>query len=223
MLVSEIFYSLQGEGPLAGRPSAFVRTAGCDYRCTWCDTRYAVWPEHRAQWRSLTPEAIWRRVVRLAPHGELLTLTGGNPALQKDAEALVALAQHHGWAVALETQGSAARPWLRRLDHLIVSPKPPSAGNVTPRTAIEHVLGCAAGEPSIAFKVVIADAADYAYAREITGCWSHPVYLQPCHQPGSEPLAEYRALVDRVLADDWARVTVLPQLHVLLWDGERGR
>ncbi|RWD90497.1 MAG: 7-carboxy-7-deazaguanine synthase QueE, partial [Mesorhizobium sp.] len=54
--ISEIFGpTVQGEGPLIGRPTVFVRTGGCDYRCRWCDTLYAVLPEFREDWTLMTP------------------------------------------------------------------------------------------------------------------------------------------------------------------------
>jgi 7-carboxy-7-deazaguanine synthase len=53
--ISEIFGpTIQGEGPLIGRPTVFVRTGGCDYRCSWCDTLYAVLPEYRDEWKLMT-------------------------------------------------------------------------------------------------------------------------------------------------------------------------
>ena len=61
--ISEIFGpTIQGEGPLVGRPTVFVRTGGCDYRCTWCDTLYAVLPEYHDEWTPMTPAAIMARV-----------------------------------------------------------------------------------------------------------------------------------------------------------------
>src|ERR1700680_230750 len=84
--ISEIFGpTIQGEGPLIGRPTVFVRTGGCDYRCAWCDTMYAVLPAHRNEWASRTPADIMARVDELAggnAGGLLVSLSGGNPAMQ---------------------------------------------------------------------------------------------------------------------------------------------
>src|SRR5262249_59748602 len=60
--------TIQGEGPLLGQPSVFVRTGGCDYRCAWCDTLYAVLPEFRSQWSLHTAADIMRRVNELSGH-----------------------------------------------------------------------------------------------------------------------------------------------------------
>ena len=81
--ISEIFGpTIQGEGPLIGRPTVFVRTAGCDYRCAWCDTLYAVLPEYRDEWTLMSPPQIMARVNELAGDSPvLISLSGGNPAL----------------------------------------------------------------------------------------------------------------------------------------------
>src|SRR5262249_20785234 len=72
--ISEIFGpTIQGEGPLIGRPTVFVRTAGCDYRCAWCDTLYAVLPEYRDEWALMTPPQIITRVNELARDTPVLT------------------------------------------------------------------------------------------------------------------------------------------------------
>ena len=71
--ISEIFGpTVQGEGALIGRPTVFVRTGGCDYRCSWCDTRYAVLSDYRHDWRPMDPAEILSRVA---------DLTGGTPVL----------------------------------------------------------------------------------------------------------------------------------------------
>lgn len=82
--ISEIFgVTVQGEGALIGKPTVFVRIGGCDYRCAWCDTLYAVLPEHRAEWTSMTTQDVFAEVQRLSSYTPILvTLSGGNPALQ---------------------------------------------------------------------------------------------------------------------------------------------
>lgn len=65
--VSEIFGpTIQGEGVLIGQPTVFVRTGGCDYRCSWCDTLHAVDSEYRDQWQPMSVEEIWEEVRRLS-------------------------------------------------------------------------------------------------------------------------------------------------------------
>src|SRR5260221_7769924 len=82
--ISEIFGpTVQGEGPLIGRPTVFVRTGGCDFRCSWCDTLYAVLPEHRSGWTPMSAGDILAKVVTLSGGAPLtVSLSGGNPALQ---------------------------------------------------------------------------------------------------------------------------------------------
>lgn len=238
ILISEIFGpTIQGEGPLMGRPTVFVRTAGCDYRCAWCDTLYAVLPEHRDEWTRMSASAILERVDGLAGGGSVLvTLSGGNPALQP-LEALIRLGRDRGHSFALETQGSVAQPWFAALDWLIVSPKPPSSGMVIDWAALDACLTAAGTKPRCAIKVVVFDEPDYAYARAAAArCPAVPLYLQVGNPA---PLAagprgmtdeadtddlmrRLRWLVDKVVADRWFAATVMPQLHVLAWGNKRG-
>jgi 7-carboxy-7-deazaguanine synthase len=236
--ISEIFGpTIQGEGPLIGRPTVFVRTGGCDYRCSWCDTLYAVLPEYRDEWTPMTPGAIMARVNELAG-GEpvLVSLSGGNPALQPLAP-LIALGRQSGHGFALETQGSISQPWFAELDWLILSPKPPSADVTVDRDAFEACLNAARGQPRCALKIVIFDDADYGYAKGLAACYpTLPVYLQvgnpaPLDAAGGvrsdeanigELLRRFRWLADKVATDRWFSATVLPQLHVLAWGNKRG-
>jgi len=238
IVISEIFGpTVQGEGPLVGRPTVFVRTAGCDYRCAWCDTLYAVLPEHRSEWMMMTPAEIGRRINELASNEPVLvTVSGGNPALQPLAP-LIELGHAEGHTFALETQGSVSSPWFTELDWLILSPKPPSSHMVTDCDALDACVNVGGQGPHTALKIVVFDDADYHYARAISERYpTLPMYLQvgnpaPLRNPArpvseeaeiDDLLARFRWLVGKVTADRWFAATVLPQLHVLAWGNKRG-
>jgi len=238
VVISEIFGpTVQGEGPLVGRPTVFVRTGGCDYRCIWCDTLYAVLPEHRGEWVLMTPAEIMARIDKLASNESVLvTLSGGNPALQPLAP-LIELGHIKGHTFALETQGSVSAPWFTELDWLILSPKPPSSYMATDWDALDACINAARKRPSCALKIVVFDDADYGYARTVAARYPIvPVYLQvgnpgPLRSRGrslpddaeiDDLLARFRWLIGKVMADRWFTATVLPQLHVLAWGNKRG-
>jgi 7-carboxy-7-deazaguanine synthase len=237
IFISEIFGpTVQGEGPLMGRPTVFVRTGGCDYRCSWCDTQYAVLPEYHDEWTPMAPSAIMLRVNELGG-GEpvLVSLSGGNPALQP-LETLIALGRKAGHSFALETQGSISRSWFAELDWLILSPKPPSARMTVDWEAFDGCLNAAKGRPHSVLKIVVFDETDYNFARDVARRYpTLPVYLQvgnPAPLLTAEGIApeadiddllqRFRWLVSKVIADRWFAATVLPQLHVLAWGNRRG-
>ena len=101
MLISEIFYSVQGEGELVGVPSVFVRTSGCNLRCAWCDTPYASW---HPEGETMTVEEIVARV--LAFPARHVVLTGGEPMAARDIHALAAQLHAHGKHITIETAGT---------------------------------------------------------------------------------------------------------------------
>ncbi|OAM89510.1 7-carboxy-7-deazaguanine synthase QueE [Termitidicoccus mucosus] len=104
MLISEIFYSLQGEGELTGVPSVFVRTSGCNLRCNWCDTPYASWePEGRAMETGEIMAEINRHAA--ARH---VVLTGGEPLVAKDIRVLAAAVRATGRHITIETAATIA-------------------------------------------------------------------------------------------------------------------
>lgn len=235
--ISEIFGpTVQGEGALIGKPTVFVRTGGCDYRCSWCDTLYAVLPEYRHDWRPMAPDAILAQVEALTGAVPVLvTISGGNPAIQPLGP-LIEQGRARGHRFAMETQGSVAAAWFATLDHLVLSPKPPSSGMDTDWTAFDACLAAASGGPQTVLKVAVFDEADYAFARAASARHpSLPVYLSIGNHTPGEPneagrdgvdqkglMARFRWLVDRVGQDRWFAATVLPQLHVLAWGNERG-
>jgi 7-carboxy-7-deazaguanine synthase len=236
--VAEIFGpTIQGEGPLIGRPTVFVRTGGCDYRCRWCDTLYAVLPEHRGEWAFMTPSDIAAQVDKLASNQPILvSLSGGNPALQP-LDSVISLGRRSGHSFALETQGSVSQPWFANLDWLILSPKAPSSGMTTDWAALDACLKAARARPRCAVKIVVFDDVDYAYARTVASRYPQLTsYLQvgnsaPLTGEGSalpeaanfdDLMSRLRWLAARAIEDRWFGATVLPQLHVLAWGNRRG-
>jgi 7-carboxy-7-deazaguanine synthase len=116
MKIAEIFHSIQGEGKLAGMPSAFVRASGCNLRCTWCDTPYASWdPEGEV----LEVDEIVRRVLAYNPTHTVLT--GGEPMIMPDVAELCAKLRNAGQHVTIET---AATVW---------SPVNPNLASLSPK------------------------------------------------------------------------------------------
>lgn len=116
MRISEIFYSIQGEGKLTGTPSAFIRTSGCNLRCIWCDSPYTSW---QPGGESLSNAEIVRRLAEYSTRH--VVLTGGEPLIADDVEDLTRLVKSSGYHLTLET---AATVWKDVVcDLASISPK----------------------------------------------------------------------------------------------------
>lgn len=231
--VSEIYGPVaQGEGLLMGVPTIFVRFGGCDYRCSWCDTLYAVLPTFWKEWTRMTPQEIVDQLTALNTHIKHITLSGGNPAMH-DLSEFLDLVRTLGYTTAIETQGTIYQTWMWRVNHVTVSPKPPSSGNVTAPDLstlkqLVHLVDYK-GSPS-SLKVVVFDDVDYEYAKMIHREFpSTPLTLQvgtyqnPELDTGLDILDDLKALQAKTLADPlMANVRVLPQLHTLLYGLKRG-
>lgn len=234
--VIEIFGpTIQGEGAEAGRPCYFVRLGGCDYRCSWCDTMYAVDPAQvRAGAEQLNARQISGRVSGLGGRAEWVVISGGNPALH-DLGGLVEEFHAEGLRVAVETQGSVWRDWLGRVDRLTVSPKPPSSGMAgEPQEARfdEFMRSASAGRSweSVVLKIVCFDEEDLAWAKRVARRWPDPELHLSAGTPVPPPAdlaaavgESFRRLCEQVAGDpELAHARVLPQLHVIAWGEERG-
>ncbi len=230
--ISEIFGpTIQGEGALIGKPTVFVRTGGCDYRCVWCDTPHAVDSKFRDQWKPMTAEEIFAKVRELSGGRPLMvSLSGGNPAIQ-DLWPLIDLGKSKGYTFALETQGSIAQDWFAALDVLTLSPKPPSSEMKTDWDMFDACVKAAGKDTKIALKIVIFDETDYKYAQDAAVRYPDlPLYLQPGNPVTNEKaipdfdsiMSRMRWLTDKVTHDEWYSAVVLPQLHVLMWGNQRG-
>lgn len=229
--VSEIFGpTIQGEGAQIGRPTVFIRFGGCDYRCSWCDSLYAVLPEYRKTWEKMTANQILDKVSALAGGVPILiTLSGGNPAIQTLSE-ILDKGHDDGHEFTMETQGSVAQDWFKDLDHLCLSPKPPSSGMETDWDKLQTCID--KGPLSTILKVVVFDDLDFEYAmkvREMGLLKDIPLYLQvgnlnPAQNQQadiSQMLTSLEALAKRCNDAKLYDVRVLPQLHALIWGNKR--
>jgi 7-carboxy-7-deazaguanine synthase len=208
--ISEIFHSLQGEADAAGWRTVFIRLTGCPLRCHWCDTAYAF---HGGAWRS--QGEILDEVAR---HGvRHVCVTGGEPLAQKRCLPLLQALCDAGYEVSLETSGALdiapVDPRVRK----VVDLKAPGSGEVARNRweNLDHLL------PHDQVKVVLADRADYEWARECITRHALAARCQVLFSPVHARLAP-RDLANWILADRLP-VRFQMQLHKLLWGNEPGR
>ncbi len=205
--VNEIFYSIQGESTAVGRPCVLLRLTGCQMRCVWCDSEYSF---YTGEWWSL--DRALREVASF--DCPLVELTGGEPLLQPGARPLLTRLCDAGYEVLLETGGgvdiSAVDPRVRR----IVDVKCPASGEVENNRWSNLELLTAHDE----LKMVLADRADYRWARELVRQRRLERICPVSFSPVSSTLEAGR-LAEWILADRLP-VRLSLQLHKQLWGTE---
>lgn len=226
MKISEIFYSIQGEGSLVGVPSVFVRTSGCNLRCVWCDTPYTSWnPDGSEQ----ALERVMERVV--AYRAKHVVLTGGEPMIAPEAGELSRRFRDAGLHITIETAGTVYREVA--CDLMSISPK---LANSTPhereggRWAAQHerlrcqpdVLRRLMSDFAYQLKFVVSSEGDLAEIDALlgeTGADSGSVILMP-EGTNSWLLRERAQWIAEVCKERGYRFS--PRLHVDLWGDRRG-
>ena len=208
--ITEIFHSLQGESTRAGLPTVFVRLTGCPLRCAWCDTEYAF-----SGGETMTLGDV---MIEVAKHGARhVCVTGGEPLAQKACLPLLAALCDAGYSVSLETSGALDIAQVDPRVSRIMDLKAPASGEAD-RNHWENLGQLNAGDE---LKIVLADEADYAWAKSV--CATRrldaicPVLLSPV-----AGRLEAKRLAEWVLRDKLP-VRVQLQLHKLIWGSERGR
>ncbi len=226
MKISEIFYSVQGEGLLVGTPSIFVRTSGCNLRCVWCDTPYTSWaPEGSEQAVESILEETRRYPARHA------VVTGGEPMIAPEIAALTAGLRGLGLHVTVETAGTVFREVA--CDLMSISPK---LANSTPwkrdggRWANQHerlrideeVLRRLMASHAYQLKFVVERPEDLAEIRSIverTDAASERVVLMP-EGTDAGVLRERGQWLVEIVKQEGFRFS--PRLHIELWGNRRG-
>lgn len=236
--VLEIFGpTIQGEGMVVGRKTMFVRTAGCDYSCSWCDSAFTWDGSAKNDIRQLTAEQIWTELKEIGGDCfDHVTISGGNPALIKAIGSLVELLHSQGVKAALETQGSRYQDWFLKIDDLTISPKPPSSLMKTNFSVLDDIIETLLKEKRMAhisIKVVVFNDEDFEYAASVHKRYPEvPFFVQVGNEDlttidnaslTQELLKKYEWLIDKaVAAKNMNDVRVLPQVHALVWGNKRG-
>lgn len=158
MKVCEIFLSIQGESSYAGLPCVFVRMAGCNLRCLYCDTSYAY-----EEGMEMTGDDVVRKALSYGTG--LVEITGGEPLQQSDTFQIAGRLLDSGLAVLIETNGSISVSGVDRRAVIIMDVKTPGSG-MSGSLKIENLKLL---KPQDELKFVIADRRDYEWSRDFMG------------------------------------------------------
>ena len=222
LMVNEIFRSVQGEGLHTGLPTVFVRLAGCDLRCRWCDTPYAL------DSKEGTPLEISEILEEIRKTGlELVCITGGEPLIQEETPDLVRTLISDGFRVDVETNGASDISVLPlQSESLLISidVKTPSSGES--RSFLLSNLKKLGKSDQIKF--IIEDKEDLDFTFSFLEETPPPcnVILTPCSNKGGEMIS--KRLLDnlnntqiRPLREVLKRTRLMIQTHKVLWDPDQ--
>lgn len=218
MRIIEIFGSVQGEGPDAGLPTVFIRSARCNLRCVWCDSEYTF-----GGGEEIALDEVLRRALDYGLPAACIT--GGEPTLQPEAPALAQALLDRGRSVSLFTNGTRPLAPFPREVRKVVDLKPPSA-LVGERVHWEH-LACLDDKDVIKF--VLRDARDYAWAlataREAGALVpAGERWVRPAGKPQTWLAPSFGDIEPKTLVEwmtrDKAELRLNLQLHKFIWSPE---
>ncbi|MDI6917162.1 MAG: radical SAM protein [Thermoplasmatales archaeon] len=209
--INEIFYSIQGEGIQIGIPTVFIRTQGCLFSCSWCDTVYA---RDFEKGKDMKVSEIIKKVKKYP--AKYVCVTGGEPLLQKNVKFLISRLLKRGYNVNLETNGSVSLNGLPKSKNFLISMdvKCPSS-KMEKRVDFRNIKLL---KKTDQLKFVLKDKKDYDYAKNIIkkykpGC---NIVFMPVGGTNAKKFAE------NVLKNG-LNVRVLIQLHKVIWGDKRGK
>ena len=226
MVINEIFYSLQGEGFLAGVPSVFVRFAGCPLRCLWCDTKYA-WDQKAGQDYSI--DKIAQTIKQWSC--KFIVITGGEPMINSDLPKLVQQLKTADKHITIETAGIAYIPDLA-CDLMSISPKLSNSNPKDPVLAKIHkdsrldlaVLGKLIDSYQFQLKFVVDSEVDLPEIQQtlekLGNVDTKKVMLMPQAATRDELLAKSPMVAEMCKQTGFA---FSQRLQILLWNNQKGR
>jgi 7-carboxy-7-deazaguanine synthase len=236
--VAEIFGpTIQGEGPHVGMQTLFVRVAGCDFKCAWCDSKFA-WKIDGSIKRYGTKE-LADILVQECNNSKCsnVVLTGGNPCLY-DFKQVIDILHDNNITVDIETQGSKMPDWLLDVDLLVISPKAPSSKQPDVyKTVNEYMKLLTSIKQKVAIKIPVFNEEDFEFAMKYYALVDYyrekgvdiDLYLSVGNTNTTEAgdiskrvLSDYEKLINMVANSYMERVFILPQVHTLVWGNKQG-
>lgn len=235
--IAEIFGpTIQGEGPHVGIKTLFVRVVGCNFNCSWCDSKFA-W-KFDDNTKQYTPEELSNILIDKCKETNTsnVVLTGGNPCLYDFDEVLEMLFSNN-ITVDVETQGTPLPQWLLDCDQVVISPKAPSSKQPDVYDNVETFLKRIDSDTKVCIKIPVFDEEDFKFAEryyKLVDKYRHEglnveMYLSVGNDNVTESgdisnriLNNYHKLIDRVMNSEMKRVFILPQVHTLVWGNKQG-
>lgn len=214
LFVSELFYSIQGESTLAGLPCLFIRLAGCNLRCRYCDASY-TWNKPE----KITPLADVLAFTQQYP-GVMIEITGGEPLLQPSVYTLMQTLVHQGRKVLLETNGSVPIDRVPDQVMIIMDVKCPASGMANHHLAENYEVLRQRHQRRCRdeIKFVLSSAEDFAWAQHVVEqerlIQSVPVLFSPV-----TTLLPPSQLAELILRHRLP-IRLQLQLHTMLWPGQ---
>ena len=208
--INEIFFSIQGESTLVGFPTVFIRTTGCNLRCTYCDTKYSYF-----EGTSWTVEQVIEKIQSYpAKH---VCITGGEPLLQAETHKLMQLLCDLGYVVSLETSGSKSIKSVDNRVKIVLDVKTPDSGARDSFLAenLNYLT------PLTEFKFVICSEADFEFSENF--CSQHALFekFAVLYSPSYAQVPE-RWLAEIILQKK-SKARLQLQLHKYIWSpSQRG-
>jgi len=221
MYLIELYKSVQGESSFAGLPCIFVRFAGCNLRCAWCDSEYTF-----TGGKPFTQAEVIAQIEALAPC-KLVEFTGGEPMLHaKELLPLMDVLLAQGYTLMIETSGERPLDLVPKAVHKIVDVKCPGAGSAANSFRMENLATLTQNDE---LKFVLTDRADYEFARAFIAehdvrAKAGGILLSPAFSKSPSPFRttenatlDPRTLVEWMMADGIdARLSL--QIHKFIWE-----
>ena len=208
--INEIFYSIQGEAKNSGKPTIFIRTAGCPFRCSYCDTEYAFTEGNKFKISNIISKIKSYKT-------NYVTVTGGEPLAQKNIIILLSALLNNSYNVSIETSGLLDISDIPNDIEIVMDIKTPSSNEDSKN--IKNNLSII--KKTDVIKFVIGNREDYEWSKDILikNSLTHfkNIYFSPVHD-----VLNLSDLADWILSDN-LNVTLQLQLHKYIWGDERGR
>jgi 7-carboxy-7-deazaguanine synthase len=208
MNICEIFYSIQGEGNWTGLPNIFIRTSGCNLRCSYCDTKYAY-----NNLQEMTIKEIIKNIKKY--NCKYICITGGEPLLQNETNELIDILLRRNYKICLETNGSLDIHSISKNKKVMISMdiKCPSS-NMHKKMLFDNIKYVKTADQ---IKFIIGNKEDYIYAKKIINKYKikSNIFFQPIGNSNPNILAMW-------ILNDELNVKLGLQIHKILWGNKKG-
>lgn len=226
MKINEIFQSIQGEGINTGKESIFIRTALCNLKCSWCDTKY-TWDwdnfDYNKEVHEMSNEEIKQKIDNFTSKN--IVITGGEPMIQQKELAILLSSLPKRYFIEVETNGTIipSKEIISLVDQWNVSPKTSNSNNLLEQRDISDCYNFFNVQPNSFFKFVIENESDVSEIKEIIKKYQidkTKVILMPQASEKNKLISKESLIKSLTKENDFKFSS---RLHIMKWGNVRGR